>query len=176
MRQHPGPKTLETRIQRKRRSIKNFLLQQLFEIMTSHQLPIIEIFGAMMFHCPKCQVPNYRREINYEVAPDAKLPGTEIPLGGTVAFPPNWHVCDSCGYTLTDLQKKHARPFDNGGGITLPAWFYTCDSCGQDNFVSITIYYGDGVDGPPRNVKCNHCNTEFNTKYGESLEDDDELD
>lgn len=121
----------------------------------------VEIHSAAMFHCPKCHQVNFVREIVYEAAPDATVAGTEIPDGGSAEWPDGWHVCRSCGNELTKQQQKPARPFAPGGGVALPAWFFTCNECGRDNFLSVTIYYGDGAQGPPTKVACVQCRAEF---------------
>ena len=90
----------------------------------------IEVHSAIMFHCPECHAANFRPEISYDAAPDAMVPGTDIPYGGSVALPPCWYVCNSCGYLLTK-QQEEVRAFELGGGVVLPAWFFSFDSCGR---------------------------------------------
>ena len=124
-----------------------------------------KVHSAVMYHCPKCEGPNYRREVYSPTTPGAKVPGTDILLGGAVEWPPNWEVCDACAYRLTKAEQKPAQPWSRKGGVALPAWSFTCQSCGQQNFIGETIYGADGSEGPPAAIRCKPCGERFTTDY-----------
>lgn len=121
----------------------------------------VEVHGGAMFRCPKCQRPNYCREINIDNAGDVPVPGTPGFYGGETTWPDDFDTCKRCGYVLTDQQIESARPMAAGGGCMLPAWWFTCENCGRDQFLETTIYYGNGASGPPNSCRCQHCGRKF---------------
>ncbi len=90
----------------------------------------VNVHSAAMFHCPQCEGRNFFREIKVDAAPDALVPGTDIPYGGSTDWPPEWFICQHCGYNLTQEQQRIAKPMDADGGVALPAWFFNCELCG----------------------------------------------
>ena len=104
-----------------------------------------------------CEQPNRFRDIDIENAGDVPVPGTSGFYGGAVDWPEGWCVCKYCGQELSQQQQKSARPMDIDGGCILPVWWFTCDECGLDDFIDVTIYIGDGVQGSPSKFCCSHC-------------------
>ena len=121
----------------------------------------VEIFGAGMFHCPRCEDTNFFREYAVQYAPNTTIPGTDLPDRGFVGYPVDWYICRNCGYELLHHERESAHPMTGGGGALLPAWFFTCEQCGIDNFTGKTIYHTNGAEGPPTYVSCVECEVEY---------------